>query len=83
MNTTLGAGIKGFKAEAAYVAAKHGVVVITNAAAPGYAQMNIRINAVTPDIIETSMIQQFSGGGTPEGRQANYVTRARWKDGSS
>jgi NAD(P)-dependent dehydrogenase (short-subunit alcohol dehydrogenase family) len=69
VNTSSGAGVKGFKAEAAYVAAKHGVVGLTKAAALDYAQSNIRINAVAPGIIDTSMIQRFSGG-TPEGRQA-------------
>jgi NAD(P)-dependent dehydrogenase (short-subunit alcohol dehydrogenase family) len=69
VNTSSGAGVKGFKAEAAYVAAKHGVVGLTKAAALDYAQSNIRINAVAPGIIDTSMIKRFSGG-TPEGRQA-------------
>jgi NAD(P)-dependent dehydrogenase (short-subunit alcohol dehydrogenase family) len=69
VNTSSGAGVKGFKAEAAYVAAKHGVVGLTKAAALDYAQSNIRINAVAPGMIDTPMIQRFSGG-TPEGRQA-------------
>jgi NAD(P)-dependent dehydrogenase (short-subunit alcohol dehydrogenase family) len=69
VNTSSGAGVKGFKAEAAYVAAKHGVVGLTKAAALDYAQSNVRINAVAPGIIDTQMIQRFSGG-TPEGRQA-------------
>jgi NAD(P)-dependent dehydrogenase (short-subunit alcohol dehydrogenase family) len=69
VNTSSGAGVKGFKAEAAYVAAKHGVIGLTKAAALDYAQSNIRINAVAPGIIDTSMIKRFSGG-TPEGRQA-------------
>jgi NAD(P)-dependent dehydrogenase (short-subunit alcohol dehydrogenase family) len=48
VNTSSGAGLKGFKEEEAYVAAKHGVVGLTKAAALDYAQSNIRINAVAP-----------------------------------
>jgi NAD(P)-dependent dehydrogenase (short-subunit alcohol dehydrogenase family) len=72
VNTSSGAGVKGFKGGAAYVAAKHGVVGLTKAAALDYAQSNIRINAVCPGIIDTSMMQRFSGG-TPEGRQTVIV----------
>lgn len=67
VNTSSGAGIKGFAGGAGYVAAKHGVVGLSKAAALDYAAQNLRINAVCPGMINTPMMDRVSGG-TPEGR---------------
>ncbi len=49
-------GLVGFANSAAYVAAKHGVVGLTQNAAIEYAKQNIRVNAVGPGFIMTPLL---------------------------
>lgn len=57
VNVSSVAGLKGFEMGlSAYIAAKHGVVGLTRAAALEYATQGIRVNAVCPGGVRTAML---------------------------
>jgi 2,5-dichloro-2,5-cyclohexadiene-1,4-diol dehydrogenase 1 len=57
VNTSSGAGLKGFKLGSEYTAAKHGVVGLTRTAALEYSGLGIRINSISPGGVRTPMLE--------------------------
>jgi NAD(P)-dependent dehydrogenase (short-subunit alcohol dehydrogenase family) len=58
VNCASGAGLVGFPGQAGYVAAKHGVIGLTKAAALEYGAQGVRINAICPGTARTAMVEQ-------------------------
>lgn len=73
VNCSSVAGLVGFASIPAYVASKHGVVGLTKTAALEYAEAGIRVNAVCPGVIDTEMVERFTGG-QPEAEAAMLAT---------
>ena len=62
VNTSSGAGLIGVPRFSNYVAAKHGVIGLTKAAALEYIGENIRINAVCPGTARSQMVDDWMQG---------------------
>jgi len=60
VNTASSLGQVAIRNAAEYVAAKHGVVGLTRAAAADYGALGVRVNAVLPGIVRTPMIARLS-----------------------
>ena len=58
VNCASGAGLIGFPGQSGYVAAKHGVIGLTKAAALEYGAKGVRINAICPGTARTPMVEQ-------------------------
>lgn len=59
VNNASVAGVIGYPGIAPYVAAKHGVIGFTRAAAVEHAEKGIRVNALAPGLVETPMTQHW------------------------
>jgi hypothetical protein len=56
-------GTVGLPTAAAYTAAKHGIIGLTKVAAMEYARLGIRINAVAPGLIDTTLLSEHVEAG--------------------
>jgi len=62
VNTASVAGVVGAADLTPYYASKHGVVGLTRSVAVEAADDGVRVNAVCPGVIDTPMVERFTGG---------------------
>ena len=62
INNASVAGLVGFPGIPAYCASKGGVVQLTRGAALEYATQGVRVNCLCPGVIDTPMVERFTGG---------------------
>ncbi len=62
VNTSSTVGHLGQSNMASYVASKHGVIGLTRAVALEFVHVGIRVNAVCPAVVATSMFERFTRG---------------------
>jgi NAD(P)-dependent dehydrogenase (short-subunit alcohol dehydrogenase family) len=58
LNMASAAGLIGWPAASAYVAAKHGVVGLSKSAALEYAEAGVRVNSICPSYVLTPMVEK-------------------------
>jgi NAD(P)-dependent dehydrogenase (short-subunit alcohol dehydrogenase family) len=75
VNTASALGLVATPNAAAYIAAKHGVIGLTRAAAVECAGSGIRVNAVLPGVISTPIMQRL--GADPQAAEFLAVLRTR------
>ncbi|MGW8954780.1 glucose 1-dehydrogenase [Streptomyces sp. NPDC055709] len=78
VNTASAAGTVGLDyGLSAYVAAKHGVIGLTRAAALEYATQGIRVNAVCPGVVRTTMLEEAIRAGLVTEEEATALQPMR------
>ncbi len=60
VNTASSLGVVALPSAGEYVAAKHGVIGLTRAAATDYGAQGIRVNAVLPGMVKTPIVERIS-----------------------